>query len=100
MKHLLWVLLASRLELRGDLFADLGAPLLDRLKAGLGAADGFRFAVEFVLGLVEVDLEAERLRHVPRGVAEHLDAVAFGVAEIHGPGIAVTARVDDLAAGR
>src|SRR3990172_35549 len=34
-------------------------------------------AVEFVLGFVKVDLEAERLRHVPWRIAEHLDAVAF-----------------------
>src|SRR5712675_1094464 len=89
----------SRVHRRRYLGCDVGAPFLDRLEAGFGAADRFGFAVEFVLGLVEVDLEPQRLRHIPRCVAEHLDAVAFGVAEIDRPSIAVAARVDDLAIG-
>src|SRR5271166_4855419 len=84
---------------RRNLGGDVGAPLLDRFEAWFGAADRLGFAVEFVFGLVEIDLEPQRLRHIPRRVAEHFDAVAFGVAEIDRPGIAVAARVDDLTAG-
>src|SRR5437868_12068575 len=90
---------ALGVELRRDLLADLGAPFLDRLEALAVAAIGLGLAEQLVLRLVEVDLEAERLRHVPRRVAEHLDAVAFGVLEIHRPGIAVADRADAFAAG-
>src|SRR5438067_616489 len=88
-----------RLELRRDFLADLGPPFFHRLEPVAVAAIGLGLAEELVLGLVEVDLEAQGLRHVPRRVAEHLDAVAFGVLEIDGPGIAVTDRADALAAG-
>src|SRR5947207_14597641 len=76
---------------RRDLGGNVGTPFLDRLEAGLGAADGLGFAVELVLGLVEVDLETQGLRHIPRGVAVNLDAVVVGVAEIAGLGIAYAA---------
>src|SRR6266699_4635978 len=90
---------ALGVELRGDLLADLGAPFLDRLEALAVAAIGLGLAVELVLRLVEIDLEAERLRHVPRRIAEHLDLVAFGILEIDRPGVAVAGRADALAAG-
>src|SRR5205085_6262363 len=86
-------------ELRRDLPADLGAPLLHRLEARLRAAERFRLAVELVLGFGEVDLVAVRLRHVPRRIAEHLDAIAFWIAEIDRPGVAMAPRLDHLAAG-
>src|SRR5436190_20914392 len=82
-----------------DLLAALGPPFLHRLKSLAVPAIRLGFAVELVLGLVEVNLEAQGLRHVPRGVAEHFDAVAFRVLEIHRPGIAMTDRTDALATG-
>src|SRR5436853_7875446 len=99
---LIWSLLlvdALGVELRRDLLADLGAPFLDRLKALAVAAIGLGLAKELVLRLVEIDLEPEGLRHIPRRVAEHLDLVALGVLEIDRPRIAVTGRAEALAAG-
>src|SRR3954447_12791011 len=58
-------------EARLDLAANIGAPFLHRLEAVAVAAEGFGLAIEFVFRLFQVDLEAERLRHVPRRVAEH-----------------------------
>src|SRR6267378_1471309 len=89
----------SRVELCRDLLTNLGAPFLDRLEPLASPAIGLGLAIELVLRHVEVDLEAERLRHIPRRVAEHLDLVAFGVLEIDRPGVAVTGRADALAAG-
>src|SRR5437764_11737252 len=90
---------ALGVELRRDLLADLGAPFLDRLEALAVAAIRLGLAVEFVLRFVEVDLEAQGLRHVPRRVAEHLDLVSLGVLEIDRPRVAVTGRAEALAAG-
>src|SRR5262245_57907292 len=78
----------SRFELRRDLLRDLGSPFLHRLKARQLAAVGLGLAVKLVLGLVEVDLKAARLRDVPRRVAEHLDTVALGIVEVDRPGVA------------
>src|SRR5207253_8056112 len=89
----------SGLELRRDLLRDLGPPFLHRLEARQLAATGLGLAEELVLRLVEIDFEAAGLRHVPRGVAEHLDAVAFGIVEINRPGIAVSDRTDCPVAG-
>jgi hypothetical protein len=63
---------------RPYLGGDVGAPFLDRLEAGLGASDRLGFALDFVFGFVEVDLEAQGLRYIPWRVANHLDAVALG----------------------
>src|SRR5215470_10960891 len=90
----------SGFELCRDFPGDLGPPFLHRLEARALAAMGLGLAVEFVLRLVEVDLEPAGLRDIPRRVAEHLDAVAFGIVEINRPGIAVADRTDSLAAGR
>src|SRR5438045_7272882 len=90
---------ALGVELRRDLLADLGAPFLDRLEALAVAAIGLGLAVELVLRLVEIDLEAERLRHIPRRIAEHLDLVALGGLERHRPGIAGAGRAEALGAG-
>src|SRR5207237_6540360 len=90
---------ALGVQRRRDLLADLGAPFLDRLEALAVAAIGLRLAVELVRRLVEIDLEAQRLRHIPRRIAEHLDLVAFGILEIDRPRIAVADRAEALAAG-
>src|SRR5207237_2646130 len=90
---------ALGVELRRDLLADLGAPFLDRLEALAVAAIGLGLAVELVLRLVEIDLEAEGLRHIPRGIAAHLDLISLGVLEIDRPGITVAGRAKALAAG-
>src|SRR5215469_7717163 len=87
----------SRFELRRDLLADVGAPFLHRLEAGLLPAIGFGGAVDFVLALIEIDLEAAGLRHIPRRVAEHFDLVAFGILEIDRPRVAVADRANSLA---
>src|SRR5437763_17161070 len=90
---------ALGVELRGDLLADLGAPFFDRLEALAVAAIGLGLAKELLLRLVEIDLEPEGLRHIPRRVAEHLDLVGLGVLEIDRPRIAVTGRGEALARG-
>src|SRR5437763_6273280 len=90
---------ALGVELRRDLLADLGAPFLNRLEPLAVAAIGLGLAVELVLGLVEGELEAEGLRDIPRGVAEHLGLVALGALEIDRPRIAVADRPDALPAG-
>src|SRR5271167_2504371 len=89
----------SAFESRGDFLGDLGSPLLDRLEPRQVAAVDLGLAAEVLLGLVEVDLETARLRHVPRRVTEHLDAIALGILEINRPGVAMADRVDALAAG-
>src|SRR6267142_7118230 len=94
------VAVKSGFELCRDLPRDLGPPFLHRLEARELAAMGLGLAVQLVLRLVEIDLEPAGLRDVPRRVAEHLDAVAFGIVEINRPGIAVADRADTLAAGR
>src|SRR5215471_12495529 len=90
---------ALRVQFRGDLLADLGAPFLDRLEPLALAAIGLGLAVELVRQLVEVDLEAQGLRHIPRRVAEHLDLIALRVLEIDRPGVAMADRADALATG-
>src|SRR5271169_2561733 len=82
----------SGFELRGDLSGDLGAPLLHRLKTRELATMRLGLAVKLILGLVQVDFEAAGLRDVPRRVAKHLDAIAFGIVEIDRPGIAMADR--------
>src|SRR5437016_8411486 len=89
--------IGSSLEAGGDLLGDLGAPFLHRLEAIARPAVLLGLAVEFVLGLVEVDLEAQRLRHIPWCVAEHLDLIALGILGIDRPGVAVAGRPDALA---
>src|SRR5271169_4506219 len=90
----------SGFELRGDLSGDLGAPLLHRLKTRELATMRLGLAVKLILRLVQVDFEAAGLRDVPRRVAKHLDAIAFGIVEIDRPGIAMADRSEALAAGR
>src|SRR5215813_10408237 len=81
--------LRSGLELCRDFLGDLRPPFLHRFETRQGSAVRLGLADEFVLGPVEVDLETARLRDIPRRVAEHLDAIAFGVVKINRPGIAV-----------
>src|SRR5207248_6462986 len=85
-----------RSDLAPDLLADLAPPLFHRLEPLAVPAIGFGLAEQLVLRLVEVDLEAEGLRHVPRRIAEHLDAVALRILDIVRPGIAVAPRDDAL----
>src|SRR6266446_97611 len=93
------VAVKSGFELCRDLPGDLGPPFLHRLEARQLAAMSLGLAVQLVLRLVEVDLEAAGLRDIPRRVAEHLDAVAFGIVEIDRPGVAVADWADALAPG-